>query len=203
METGRELDEFGTREGRLPEKEEGMGRGKTGPRDARRSDRKPRLFISYSHKDERMRKALEQYLLVLKIQGLVQQAWTDRMIPAGVDWDLEIARELTDADVVLLLVSTAFLASDYIQTKELRPALERHLAGKARVIPILLERCDWVKTFAAVPPLCELKEPERRVLQGIPRDGKTIRSFSPQTDGWHEVQGDLAKVLAEVKAGLK
>ena len=64
-------------------------------------------------------------------------------------------------------------------------------------------KCSWVDTFAAVSPHCDLPEPQCRVIQGIPRDGKTIHSFSPQTDGWHVVQVELANVLTAVKAGLK
>lgn len=201
--TRKELDEFGTKEGRLPESQGGFRAAAELLDGSPRSHRKPRLFISYSHRDERMRRNLELYLEVLKIQGLVSEAWHDRMIQPGMDWDADIARNLEEADVVLLLVSTPFLASGYIQEKELRPALDRHLAGKARVIPIVLERCDWVNTFAASRPLSELSEPKRRVPQGIPRDSRTIRSYSPQTDGWHVVQVELAKVLAEVKVGLK
>ena len=212
--TEKELDEFGTKEGRLVEASFMDGVRLAGSKEIiseedlenwirrHRSKPKPRLFISYSHKDERLRKTLELYLDVLKIQGLVHNVWHDRRIQPGIDWDAEIARELTEANVVLLLVSTAFLASDYIQTEELRPALDRHLAKEARVVPIILERCSWVDTFAAVPPLCELSKPERRVIQGIPRDGKTIRSFSPQSDGWHVVAEELKSVLTTVKGGL-
>ena len=187
----------------LPANDRAPPRDRPSLRRPRRRKLKYHAFLSYSHKDERLRKTLELYLEVLKIQGVVHKIWHDRRIQPGMDWDAEIDMELVEADVVLLLVSTAFLASDYIRKRELRPALNRHLAGNARVIPIILEKCDWVNTFAAAPPLCDLSEPKRRVPQGIPRDSRTIRSFSPQTDGWHVVQEELAKVLTEVKLGLK
>ena len=168
-----------------------------------RSKIKPRIFISYSHTDERLRKVLELHLVVLKIQGLVHKVWHDRRIQAGMDWDKKIQEQLAEADVVLFLTSTAALASGYINQDELRPALERHVKGKAVVVPIILERCDWVKTFAASPPLKKQKDAARRVPQGLPRDGKPIRSFSPQSDGWHQVAQGLKELLKTVKAKLK
>lgn len=165
--------------------------------------KRPIIFISYSHQDERHRKILELHLKVLKINGLIDHFWHDRCIQPGTDWDQKIQDELVKADVVLLLTSTASLASGYINQDELRPALERHAKGEAVVVPIILERCAWVDTFAASPPLQRLKDPNRRVPQGLPRDGKPINSFSPRADGWHQVAEGLKALLTEVKAGLK
>jgi hypothetical protein len=168
-----------------------------------RSNPKPRIFISYSHTDERLRKVLELHLEVLKIQGLVHKVWHDRRIQPGMDWDKKIQEELASADIVLLLTSTAALSSRYINSDELRPALERYVKKQAEVVPIILERCDWRDTFAASPPLKNLKDATRRVPQGLPRDGRPIRSFSPQSEGWHQVAQGLKELLTTVKAKFK
>lgn len=208
VETKRELDEFGTEAGRLPEVGDHLAKIFVNPAEERLhyvkrfSGWKPRLFISYSHKDERLRKVLEFYLEVLKIQGLVHKVWHDRRIQPGMDGDREIQKNLAEADVVIFLTSTASLASGYINQDELRPALERHVKGEAVVVPIILERCDWVDTFAECPPLKKQKDPKRRVPQAYPLDGKPIRSFSPQSDGWHQVAEGLKRLLTDVKAKL-
>ncbi|MCX6853278.1 MAG: toll/interleukin-1 receptor domain-containing protein, partial [Verrucomicrobia bacterium] len=174
-----------------------------GIKSPRRSKVKPRIFISYSHQDERHRKTLELHLEVLKINGLVHKVWHDRRIQPGMDWDQRIQHELAEADVILFLTSTASLASGYINQDELRPALERHANGEAVVVPIILERCAWVDTFAASPPLKKMKDSSRRVPQGLPRDGRPLNEFSPRSIGWGQVAEGLKTLLAEVKAGMK
>ena len=71
------------------------------------------------------------------------------------------------------------------------------------MVPLILENCDWVDTFAASEPLQKLQEPRRRVPQAMPRDGKPIRSFSPQADGWHQVTQGLKELLTTLKVKLQ
>ena len=71
-----------------------------------------RLFYSYSHKDEELRKDLEEHLSLLKRQGYLV-GWHDRMIGAGEEWRGQLDRNLEEAQVILLLISPSFLASDY------------------------------------------------------------------------------------------
>ena len=70
------------------------------------------LFYSYSHKDEALRERIEEQLVVLRRRGLIA-AWHDREIIAGEDWKGKIDEHLDSADIILLLVSPSFLASDY------------------------------------------------------------------------------------------
>src|SRR3954447_7241910 len=86
------------------------------------------LFYSYSHKDEALRDELETHLSLLRRQGVIS-GWHDRRIAAGTEWAGQIDRHLEAADVILLLVSAGFLASDYCYDIEMRRALERHVAG--------------------------------------------------------------------------
>lgn len=100
------------------------------------------LFYSYAHKDELLRDELNIHLKLLQHQGIIG-AWYDRDITAGTDWAEAIDTHLNTADIILLLVSANFLASDYCYKKELSRALDRHTKGEARVIPIILKPCDW------------------------------------------------------------
>ncbi|MBX7209445.1 MAG: TIR domain-containing protein [Verrucomicrobiaceae bacterium] len=207
--TKTELDEFGTEEGRLPEegtfakaiRERFLPERE--PQPWRGSKPKPRIFISYSHTDERHLKTLELHLKILKNNGFIHRVWHDRRIQPGDDWDKAIRDEITTADVIIFLTSTPALASDYINKKEMQIALERHVKGEARVVPIILERCAWRDTFANSPPLKKLKDPESRVPQCIPRDNHPINSFNPRSIGWHQVSEELKTLLTEVKAKLR
>lgn len=79
---------------------------------------------------------------MLKRQGVIS-AWHDRRLVAGDTVDQGINQELERADIILLLVSADFLASDYCYGIAMARALERHALGEARVIPIILRPCDW------------------------------------------------------------
>lgn len=132
-----------------------------------------RLFFSYSHRDEDLRAELEVHLAALKRQGLID-VWHDRRIVAGEEIDTKISRHLEEADIILLLVSPYFIASDYCYQNEMRRAMERHDAGTSRVIPVILHPCDW-QTL----PFGRLK--------ATPTDGKPISKFPNVHDAFLEV----------------
>jgi hypothetical protein len=100
------------------------------------------VFFSYSHADEALRDQLEKQLSLLKRQGVIE-VWHDRRIGAGGDFADEIDRHVETDDIILLLVSADFLASDYCYEKEMKRAMERHETGAAIVIPVILRACDW------------------------------------------------------------
>lgn len=100
------------------------------------------VFFSYSHRDEDLRDQLEVQLAMLKHQGIIQ-TWHDRRIVAGQELDGSISDQLLTANIVLLLVSPDFLASEYCYDKEMAVAMERDEKGEAAVIPGILRPCDW------------------------------------------------------------
>lgn len=102
----------------------------------------PSVFFSYSHKDEDLRDQLEKQLSLLKRQGIID-VWHDRRIGAGEDFARAIDQHVETDDIILLLVSADFLDSDYCYEKEMMRAMERHEAGEAIVIPVILRACGW------------------------------------------------------------
>ena len=100
------------------------------------------VFISYSHEDETLRNQLEQQLSILKRQQIID-IWHDRRITAGAEIDHAISENLESAEIILLLVSPAFIASNYCYDREMQRAMERHEAREAVVIPVILRACDW------------------------------------------------------------
>ena len=153
---------------------------------ARDDSWKPRVFISYSHADEAQLKKLELHLKVLVTHGALHERWDDRKIQPGEDWDRTIKRELEEADVVLLLVSTSALASHYIETVEMKRALDRAAAGEALVIPIILEDCQW-------------KLPELKKFQALPAGAKPVRDWTPHAKGWKSVSDGLLAVFERLR----
>lgn len=106
-----------------------------------------RIFISYAHADEDLRQELGKHLVGLKRQRLVE-IWHDRDISAGEEWARSIDENLRAADVILLLVSVDFIASQYCFEIELKEALRRHDAGDGVVIPVILRPCASSRSTA-------------------------------------------------------
>jgi hypothetical protein len=101
-----------------------------------------RVFFSYSHVDEALRNQIETQLSLLKRQRVIE-TWHDRRIGAGQEFAGAIDRHVESDDIILLLVSSDFIASDYCYDVEMNRAMERHKAGEAIVIPVILRACDW------------------------------------------------------------
>jgi hypothetical protein len=142
------------------------------------------VFFAYSHKDEEFRDELEIHLAMLRRQGLIT-AWHDRRIGAGKELHGEISAHLENAQVVLLLVSAYFLASDYCYDIEMNRALERHKNGQARVIPVVVHPCDWHSTSFGG-------------LRATPPDGRPISKFANPHDAYLAVVQDIRHAVEEL-----
>lgn len=111
------------------------------------------IFFSYVHEDEPFLVEFKKHLQLLKRQGLISE-WYDNNLSAGLEWRQERATQLDSASIIALLISSDFLASDYIYGVEMQRAMQRHEAGQARVIPILLKPVYWEDApFAKLTPL--------------------------------------------------
>ena len=111
--------------------------------------------------------------------------WHDRKIAAGTEWKGQIDSHLESARIILLLASADFLASDYCYDVELKRAIERHEAGEARVIPIILRPCDW-----HTAPFGK--------LQALPTDTKPITEWSNRDRAFHDVTARIRNIVEEM-----
>jgi tetratricopeptide (TPR) repeat protein len=146
------------------------------------------VFFSYSHKDEVLCDELNAHLAALKRQSVIKN-WTDRRITAGADWRDEIEKHLDSADLILLLVSSDFLNSDFCYPIETSRALLRHESGDARVIPVIVRPVDWQGL-----PLGK--------LQALPKDGKPVTLWPNRDEAWLNVTQGIRKAIEEM-AGRK
>ncbi len=143
-----------------------------------------KLFCSYSHRDEHLRDELAKHLKLLERQGLIA-SWHDRRIGAGDVWKQEIDRNLSEADIILLLISADFLASDYCFDIEMKTALDRHSAAQALVIPIILRPVDWQATpFSG--------------LQALPKNGKPVTTFDNLDVAFEQVATSIRAAIEKL-----
>ena len=133
----------------------------------------PSVFFSYSHADEDLRNQLEKQLTMLKRQGVIE-IWHDRRIDAGEDLNRAIDDHINTDDIILLLVSADFIASDYCYNIEMQRAMERHTKREAIVIPVILRACDWHHA-----PFGN--------LMAVPRDGKPVTQWTDIDDAFLQV----------------
>ena len=140
-----------------------------------------RLFISYSQADEPACERLEAHLKVLHRNNMLE-TWNARRIPVGEDWSNEISTYLYEADIIVLLVSADFMASDYCWEVEMMRALRRHEEGSAIVVPVILKSCLWQEA-----PFAKLKP--------VPKNGHPVVRWTDPDDAWLDVTQEIQRLI--------
>lgn len=147
------------------------------------SKKKPHVFISYSHSNKKWLNRIIIHLKVLSNLNLDFDFWEDTKIRTGDDWLKGIETSINNADVALLLVSTDFLASQFVMKKEVPRLLENAYSKGTKIMPIILSPCLFTDTEIGVfqaandpnKTLEECSEPEQeRILTGLMKEIKEI-----------------------------
>jgi hypothetical protein len=161
-----------------------------------------KVVVSYAHKDVDVLNNLKDHFKFMERAGLIAP-WDDSLIEVGSDWNEEIATKIKEAEIIILLISAKFFASDYIWDKEL-PLIEEKISNKSAIVfPILCRHCDW-----------RLKEPfKTRIvndagngfkfnidsLQGLPiKNGKLVPIHSEEFKFEDEAYEQIATKLQEL-----
>lgn len=148
-----------------------------------------KVFISYAHEDEEYKDKLIKHLIGLKRKKVIEE-WHDRKILAGQHLDNEISKNLLEADIILLMISVDFLNSDYCYDEEMKKALEMNDEGMARVIPIILRKCDWMDS-----PFAK--------LNALPNDAKYIKSWDDEDEAYMNIIDGIKEVVKSIKESIK
>ena len=139
------------------------------------------VFITYSYKDTEAKDELIAHLASLQRDGLIS-VWHDTETVPGDTWRDAVFGNLAGSDILLYLTSPASLASESCN-KELAAALKANL----RVIPIILEECDWIHH-----PLSDFLV--------FPDKGKPIRAWKPESRGWQNVVEHLLSTVTGMQS---
>lgn len=143
------------------------------------------VFIAYARDDEAFKNALIQHLSVL-VDNKTIEHWHDQEIPVGTEWEPQIFARLQTARLIVLLVSSRFLASRYCKEKEMDTALDRHKRGEAVVLPVLVKTCLWDRTRLV----------DHQIL---PKDAKPINRWTYEDEAWTSVVAVIEKTALELK----
>jgi len=162
------------------------------PKRPSRATNKPiKLFIAYAPQDDYLRAQLQNHLKPLE-RGCVVLTWSNRDIQGGENRPSLIAEQLRQADVVLLLLSADYLASDECYSDEIEPTIERASQGKVHLLPVVLRPCEW----HAIESLGQLR--------ALPEGGKAITSWPNMDEAFASVVrgvDDIVKRLQDSKGG--
>ncbi|KAA8388526.1 toll/interleukin-1 receptor domain-containing protein [Acetobacter sp. DmW_136] len=138
-------------------------------------------FISYSHADEKALEKLHKHLSILKRDGELL-AWTDHEILAGDKVDVSISRQLEICDLFIALISPDYLASNYCYETEFGRAQERALSGELRIVPVILEPCDW------------LASPFKEFL-ALPKEGRPVSNFTNVNNAFLDIVTGIRRII--------
>ena len=164
---------------------------------------RPKVFVSYSHRDRDFKTKFDVNLTVLKEQGEIE-LWTDGEIKPGDHWDEEITQAMNNADLIIFLVSNHFLASSFIRKHEAPMAMVRVNQGKAVIVPVFITKTpgwqkeDW-NTLQALPstvkpvdhpdwgtPENAFADVEEKLRELIPRLPQKLKT---QAEAWERATG--------------
>lgn len=144
-----------------------------------------KIFISYSHKDEELKKQFETHLSGLKMQKIID-VWDDRQVLIGEKWDKKIKEKLFDSEIVFFLISSDFLSSEYINDIEIKETIIRHDKNEVIIVPVFLRPCDFESSCLSR-------------FQGVPRDAKFITLSDNLDASFLSVIQELKKIILDFK----
>ena len=134
-------------------------------------------FITYSHEDTEAKDELRKRLAVMEQQNELV-TWDDgQLTPGDKALQEDILKKVEDSDLLLYLVSAASLASKNCN-RELAEALRREI----RVIPIILEYCDWLHHHLSG-------------FEVLPDKGLPITKWKDKSEGWQSVVDGIREVI--------
>jgi len=142
-----------------------------------------RVFLSYSQDDKRAKETFRKNLIALESDGYIT-FWEDQNIKVGMDWRPEIDRELEKMDIFIGLLTTNFVASEFIRRVEFKRAMERRKQNAAGMWLVLVD--------------------DRRIagtryegIQLLRSGGKAVSKYPNLRAGFDEVEKEIYDLVLE------
>lgn len=145
------------------------------------------VFISYATEDEKLKKELENHLVMLKREGIIRP-WHSQQIDPGDEWASEISDLIDRSQIILLLISPNFLRSDHLYENEMMRAMQRHDSKQARVIPIMIRSADIENT------------PFHKLMM-LPRNQQPVDTARNHDEVWVEIAREIRRLCESLRNG--
>ncbi|MEM9448478.1 MAG: TIR domain-containing protein [Cyanobacteria bacterium P01_E01_bin.6] len=143
------------------------------------------VYVACAREDEALLTELGKHLSTLKRENTIT-SWDNRQIIPGEVSDDVITRNLKTAQVIVLLISADFLASDELWQLGMTQAIHRHYAGVAKVVPIILRPCDW-------------NSAPFRQLAVLPKDGKPVTKWDDQDEAFLDIAMGIRRAVSSLQ----
>ncbi|MBO0795061.1 MAG: TIR domain-containing protein, partial [Ktedonobacteraceae bacterium] len=139
------------------------------------------LFCCYARSDQQYLAELKKHLKPLQREKLIDIK-ADIDIDPGMEWERKIHHYLEQSQIILLLISPDFIASNYCYNIEMHKALIRHQQGTACIIPIIIRPVDWQGTPVGT-------------LQALPQDAKPVSSWSNSDEAYTSIARGIRTIV--------
>lgn len=141
------------------------------------------VYYGYAEEDQALVGELDKHLAPLRRQELIQ-TWDRHDALPGTDQAVWSEEKLNRADIILLFISSSFLASPTCSMVVER-AMQRHAVRAAQVIPVLLLPCRW-------------QQEKLSRLKPLPRSELPVKKWRDRNEGWLDVVSGLMLVIGEL-----
>jgi len=152
-----------------------------------------KMFISYCHDDEWLKDEFHKSLATL-IRNNEVEIWHDRLIEPGAEFDQEIIDRIQSSDIMILLISSSFIASDYCYNVEFKKALSLKSNGKLEIVPVIVRATNF-----DIEPL--------KNMLFLPKDARPVNpngasrvDFELRDQNWSNVSRDLGNKIKKMKS---
>lgn len=105
-------------------------------------------FISYAHDDIGLYREFRKHLAATE-RAFGIPFWADPSIRAGHQWEQSIQDAIEDARLFILLLSPAYLSSDYIREHELPAIFASANTLNGLICPVVLSPCGWASAIGS------------------------------------------------------
>jgi hypothetical protein len=143
------------------------------------------VFLSYSHADEAWMNLVKEHLVIFDRLKKIRKWWDGKLTP-GAHLDNSIKKELASSDIILLFVSSSFIASNYCYEVEMTQALAQHNAGRSVVVPIIVRDCHWRSA-----PFGD--------LLALPQNGRPLATWPDKDTGAKNIAEGIMRLVAELQ----
>lgn len=150
---------------------------------------KLKIFISYCHADEEFKNDLLKYIKPVVDSHDDVELWHDRLMLTGDKLTTTIEQELEKMTLMICLISSDYLSSEYCINVELKKAIDDNKIIKNNIFPIILRKCAWKHTIFGG-------------LLAQPKDGTPVKTFEDKDDVYTEIADALAAVIKLLQSSM-